>query len=115
MRMRRSLWSVLLALWLVSTVKAQVANGQRAEKSAEAEKELVKYENGLIKAVLAGGSVAADFFDRDDAGTRICLITEKFRLKPRMLPNGDRQAGRWFPSNIPIILCMFTATEPQQW
>jgi len=62
MRMRRSLWSVLLALWLVSTVKAQVANGQRAEKSAEAEKELVKYENGLIKAVLAGGVGCRGFF-----------------------------------------------------
>ena len=81
MRMRRSVWSVLLALWLVSTVKAQVANGQRAEKSAEAEKELVKYENGLIKAVLAGGSVAADFFDRDDAEDQDLLNNGKVSTK----------------------------------
>lgn len=36
-------------------------------KNAEAEKELVTYENDLMQAVLTGGSVATDSFDRGNA------------------------------------------------
>jgi hypothetical protein len=79
--MRRLLCSILLALLLVGPVKAQMTTGQVAEKNAQAEKELVKYENDLIKAVLTGGSVAADFFDRDDADDQDLLTNGKVSTK----------------------------------
>jgi hypothetical protein len=79
--MRRSFLSALLALSLVCTAKAQMTTGQRAEKNAEAEKELVKYENDLVQAVLTGGTVAADFFDRDDAEDQDLLSNGKVSTK----------------------------------
>jgi hypothetical protein len=79
--MRRYFWSILLALSLVGPVKAQVVNGQMAEKNTEAEKELVKYENDLIQAVLTGGSAAADFFDRGDAEDQDLLTNGKVSTK----------------------------------
>lgn len=79
--MQRFLWSILLGLSLVTPVKAQVTTAQRAEKNAEAEKELVKYENDLIQAVLTGGSAAADFFDRGDAEDQDLLTSGKVSTK----------------------------------
>jgi hypothetical protein len=81
--MRRSLWFILLTLSLVGLVKAQVTTGQRAEKNTEAEKELVKYENDLVQAVLTGGSVAADFFDRGDAEDQDLLNNGKVSTKAK--------------------------------
>ena len=79
--MRRFLWLILLVLSLVTPVKAQVTTAQRAERNAEAEKELVKYENDLIQAVLTGSSVAADFFDRGDAEDQDLLTNGKVSTK----------------------------------
>ena len=81
--MRTSLWFMLLALSLVGLIKAQATTGQRAEKNPEVEKGLVKYENDLIQAVLRGGSVAADFFDRDDAEDQDLLNNGKVSTKAK--------------------------------
>jgi hypothetical protein len=79
--MRKSLGSILLALSLVGLVRAQETSGKRAEKNAEAEKELVKYENDLVHAVLTGGSAAADFFDRSDAEDQDLLLNGRVSSK----------------------------------
>jgi Domain of unknown function (DUF4440) len=81
--MRSSLGSMVLALSLVGVVKAQDSSWKRAEKQPEAEKELVKYENDLVQAVLKGGSAAADFFDRGDAEDQDLLLNGKESTKAR--------------------------------
>jgi hypothetical protein len=72
--MQRLLLVILVTVSFPGLVKAQNTTAKRAEKNQEAEKELVRYENDLVQAVLTGGSVAADFFDRSDAEDQDLLL-----------------------------------------
>jgi hypothetical protein len=97
--MRRFLWPILLALLFVGLVKAQVTTGKMAEKNAEAEKELVKYENDLVQAVLTGGSAAADFFDRYDAEDQDLLTEGKVSTKAKHVAEWKTESRKMISIN----------------
>ena len=65
--MQRLAFTILLTLCLVGVVKAQESAGNTAGRDEQVKKEMVKYENDLVEALLKGGSVAADFFNRTNA------------------------------------------------
>lgn len=61
--MQRLAFTILLTLCLVVVIKAQESAGNTAEPEEQVKKEMLKYENDLVAALLKGGSFAADFFD----------------------------------------------------
>jgi ketosteroid isomerase-like protein len=65
--MQRLAFTILLTLCLVGVIKAQESAGNTAEPDEQVKKEMLKYENDVVEALLKGGSVAADFFDRTNA------------------------------------------------
>jgi uncharacterized protein DUF4440 len=69
--MQKVLFTVLMAISLVAIVKARQVTDEGAA-SAE-QREILKIEQDKLKAMLAGGSVAAEWFDRmeDDRLTYI--------------------------------------------
>ena len=69
--MQRVLLGILLAISLVSSLEAQETTRERTPTAAE--KEILKIEQEKIKAMLDGGSVAADWFEHmeDDRLTYI--------------------------------------------
>jgi hypothetical protein len=83
--MRRSLLSILFAVSLVSFGKAQETTGRRADTDEEVKKEMIKYEEDLVQALLKGGSFAADFLDRNDADDEVLTSNGKLSTKAKLV------------------------------
>jgi hypothetical protein len=66
--MRRSLFSVMLAVSLVGFVKAQETTGDKAE---EVKKEILKLEHEKVQALVTNGPACADWFDRHEADSDV--------------------------------------------
>jgi Domain of unknown function (DUF4440) len=83
--MRRSLLSIMFAVSLVGFGKAQETTGRRADTDEEVKKEMIKYEEDLVQALLKGGSFAADFLDRNDADDEVLTSNGKLSTKASLV------------------------------
>jgi ketosteroid isomerase-like protein len=83
--MRRFLLFLMLAVSLGGFVKAQVTTGRRADPDDKVKKEMLKYENDLVQALLKGGSFAADFIDRVDADDEVLISDGKPSTKASLV------------------------------
>jgi hypothetical protein len=80
--MQRFTLAILLAVSLVSSVKAQETTGERAE---EAKKEIIKIELVKLPDLLKNGSAAADWFDRNNADGVVLMSDGAFHTKAQQL------------------------------
>ena len=83
--MRRSLLCIMLAVSLAGFVKAQQTTERRADTDEKVKKEMLKYENDLVQALLKGGSFAADFIDRVDADDEVLISDGKPSTKASLV------------------------------
>ncbi len=83
--MQRLAFTILLTLCLVGVVKAQESAGNTAERDEQVKKEMLKYENDLVEALLKGGSVTADFLNRVDAEDEVLVSNGKMSSKANLV------------------------------
>jgi hypothetical protein len=83
--MRRYLFSILLAVSLVSFVNSQETTGKDSETDDKVKKEVLKYENDFVQALMKGGPSAADFIERVDADDIVMILDGKPMTKASLV------------------------------